>query len=291
MRPALRADLAAVLALWQASDEAILGEVDTDENDVLEDWDDPRVDLARDVVVVDSAAGGIVGYGSVVRRHTGHAELAVVTDPSRQDLAGPLLAALIERAGGEPLEVWVSPADLALVAAVRDAGFRAERSFLRMTRALDGPVEAPTWPTGVTARAYVPGADGAALYGTITGAFATHWRGSTPEPQDEWIARTTAHPAFDPALVTLAEQDGATVGAVLAFDFDGLGWVRNLGVMPSHRGRGLGTALLVHTFGLLQHRGILRVDLGVDAANADGAIGLYEAAGMRQARSTDFWVR
>ncbi len=59
-----------------------------------------------------------------------------------------------------------------------------------------------------------------------------------------------------------------------------VGWVRVLGVKWPWRRRGLGLALLLHSFGELLRRGIRTVGLGVDAENLTGAVRLYERAGM-----------
>ena len=53
-----------------------------------------------------------------------------------------------------------------------------------------------------------------------------------------------------------------------------------LGVRRPWRGRGVGRALLLHTFGEFHRRGVDRVSLGVDAENPTGATRLYESVGM-----------
>jgi len=50
------------------------------------------------------------------------------------------------------------------------------------------------------------------------------------------------------------------------------------------RRKGLGLALLLHSFGEFYRRGRRRVGLGVDAQSLTGATRLYEKAGMRVAR-------
>ena len=47
------------------------------------------------------------------------------------------------------------------------------------------------------------------------------------------------------------------------------------------RGRGIGRALLLHTFAQFRSRGMSRVGLGVDATSPTGANKLYESVGMR----------
>lgn len=99
---------------------------------------------------------------------------------------------------------------------------------------------------------------------------------------------------FDPELWFLTRDSGELVGYSLAFPERGgdtsLGWVANLGVRASHRRRGLGEALLRHSFRALYDRGMRRVGLGVDADNPTGALRLYERVGMRQVRRNDSWA-
>jgi mycothiol synthase len=64
-----------------------------------------------------------------------------------------------------------------------------------------------------------------------------------------------------------------------------------LGVRPRWRRRGLGLALLRHTFTEYHRRGHTRVGLGVDAENVSGAVRLYERAGMRVVRRHDTYER
>jgi ribosomal protein S18 acetylase RimI-like enzyme len=73
--------------------------------------------------------------------------------------------------------------------------------------------------------------------------------------------------------------------ARLADHEPGLGWIRILGVLPEYRRRGLGQALLRHSFGEFARRGANAVGLGVDAENPTGAVRVYERAGMRVERT------
>ena len=65
----------------------------------------------------------------------------------------------------------------------------------------------------------------------------------------------------------------------------GVGWIRILGVLPEFRQRGLGQALLRHTFADFASRGFKAVGLGVDAQNPTGAVRVYERAGMHVERT------
>jgi ribosomal protein S18 acetylase RimI-like enzyme len=60
----------------------------------------------------------------------------------------------------------------------------------------------------------------------------------------------------------------------------GIGWVGTLGVRRPWRKKGLGLALLRHSFGEFYKRGMKTIGLGVDASNPTGATRLYQGAGM-----------
>lgn len=64
----------------------------------------------------------------------------------------------------------------------------------------------------------------------------------------------------------------------------GLGAVQNVGIVPSHRGRGLGTCLIYKALLGFRAAGLRRVTLEVTAKNR-GAIGLYRRLGFRQIRT------
>jgi ribosomal protein S18 acetylase RimI-like enzyme len=67
------------------------------------------------------------------------------------------------------------------------------------------------------------------------------------------------------------------------------GWVGELGVLRSHRGRGIATALMGASFAAFARRGLPRVRLNVDSDNLTGAVSLYERVGMRVESSYDLW--
>ncbi len=69
------------------------------------------------------------------------------------------------------------------------------------------------------------------------------------------------------------------------------GFVRQLAVAPSQRGRGVGLALLHECFRRHAARGLPATVLGVDAGNPTGALDLYEKAGMRVVEQFTRWDR
>ncbi len=67
-------------------------------------------------------------------------------------------------------------------------------------------------------------------------------------------------------------------------DRGGLGAIQNLGVVPEHRGRGLGTALLVKALHGFRQVGLRRALLEATAQN-EAAIRLYERLGFTKVRT------
>lgn len=67
-------------------------------------------------------------------------------------------------------------------------------------------------------------------------------------------------------------------------DYAGLGAIQNLGVTPEHRGRQLGTCLLLKALEGFRCAGLRRAYLEVTAQN-DGAIRLYQHLGFNKART------
>jgi mycothiol synthase len=119
------------------------------------------------------------------------------------------------------------------------------------------------------------------VYEVLQDSFATspYFHRSTYE---EFESRVFGRRSFDPSLLWVATEAGEMVGV----NFCGWkrwgdwGWIGSLGVLPSHRGRKIGEALLRTAFAEFWRRGERRVALGVDADNPD-ATRLYERAGMR----------
>ena len=98
---------------------------------------------------------------------------------------------------------------------------------------------------------------------------------------EEWLQSRFDHPAFDPALWRVAVDGGEVVGAILVFDVGQTGYTSTVSVLGSHRGRGIGPALLRAAFGALRERGQMRVIVSLDADAESGLLSVYESAGMR----------
>ncbi len=115
------------------------------------------------------------------------------------------------------------------------------------------------------------------IFGQIVGEFVMN--GSEEDFLDRFVRRQS----YDPTLWFLAVDGNVIVGSISAGRTPSMGWIRQLSVLPSHRGMGIVTALLREAFGAFHDRGMRRVRLGVDADNKSGAVRLYRRVGMHVA--------
>ena len=89
-------------------------------------------------------------------------------------------------------------------------------------------------------------------------------------------------------FLAMAGQEIA--GACLSFAYPTGGWVRQLGVAEAWRRRGIGMALLRHTFVEFRKRGFDNVGLSVESERPDAHL-FYQQVGMRQERQFDEYVK
>jgi mycothiol synthase len=179
-----------------------------------------------------------------------------------------------------------------------DMGYGYIRSSYRMAIDLDGPVPEPIWPEGITLRTYNPETDAEAVYRAVNESFRDHF-GFVEEPFEQGLKRfkhfMIEYEGFDPTLWFLAMNGEEIAGISLcrpkSHDDPDLGWVNTLGVRRPWRRRGIGLALLRHSFNELYRRGKRKVGLGVDAENLTGALRLYENAGMHIHNAFDLYEK
>jgi ribosomal protein S18 acetylase RimI-like enzyme len=154
---------------------------------------------------------------------------------------------------------------------------------------LVGAVEAGPAPEGIEITAIEAPDDLPAVHAVLDEAFADDW-GHHPEAFDRWVEQTLS-PSYDPTLWLIATVGGEPVGALTANIWGDRGWVNEIGVLPSHRGSGIGSALLRRSFATFARRELRSVFLNVDAENPTRATVLYERAGMRVVNRWDLWER
>ncbi|MBA3717356.1 MAG: GNAT family N-acetyltransferase, partial [Actinobacteria bacterium] len=150
-----------------------------------------------------------------------------------------------------------------LASEVQRRGYELVRHFFTMEIDLAEKPPAPSWPDGITVRTYRPG-DERPVYDADMEAFEDHWDFFTV-PFEEWVEYFIGSSEFDPGLVFIAEEDDELVGFSLCRNEvrPNTGHVGVLGVRRPWRRRGLGTALLLHSFHEFRNRGRAKADLGV----------------------------
>jgi mycothiol synthase len=292
IRPAREEDVGAAAELLNEHSRRLHGTDDVTPADLLMYWKSPDVELGLDILLAENA-DGLVGYADI-GVHGDSVWLDVRgTDPK----ALPALLEAIEEHGTakEPdknLWGYSSADDRPLVDLYESSGYRRVRHSFRMQIGLDDDQLAPEWPDGFAVRTMREGEE-RRVYDAQMASFADTWM-FAPDPYESWLHWMVEEPSFDRSLWFLAEQDDDLAGIILSRapeNEPGLGWVRILGVLPEYRNKGLGEALLRHTFAEFASRGFKSVGLGVDAENPTGAVRVYERAGMHVERTNLIFER
>jgi GNAT superfamily N-acetyltransferase len=290
-------DIPGIIAVMSAFDTSFLGHSDDYEpEDIREDWS--HLNPATDAWVFMAPDGSMAGYGTETNMGYGNLQIDGYTRPNHRGRGvgasiitlGEARAAtqIARQPEGARVVLYNSVLieDTAAHALLEARGFSLARTHWRMgielaeMAGMDAPPPAPEWPTDITMRTFVPGADERAVFDTIEESFQDHW-GHTPRNYDEWLTRLE-RPTFDPSLWFLA-VDGAAgefAGVCTCWLRPAGGWVGTLAVRRPWRRHGLGLALLYQAFGEFYRRGVTSVGLGVDAQSLTGATRLYERAGM-----------
>ena len=281
---------------------------------IYNEWHAPGVDIAEDVRHIFAPNGELVGHVEVWTnaRPLVHLELWARLDPDYEDLG--IGTWMMRWAEGRALRAFPSVRDglrhTARVSVYRqaqkaqklfeDMGYQLIRSLYHMLIEMDAPVPETEFPEGVTLRAYDPARDAEAVYRAENDAFRDHF-GHIESPFEEgferWKHRREHGGGYDPTLYFIAvdnssgEIAGTNICRSHSFHDPDCGWVSSLGVRRPWRKRGLGLALLRHSFNEFYRRGKRKVGLGVDAQNLTGALRLYENAGMHVEQAQDFYEK
>jgi mycothiol synthase len=299
MRPPVADDLAAVADVFAADDLHDVGEVVLDADFLGNAWNRSGFELATDAWVLLDRHGTIVAYGHAIRDAEDVVDSWGIVHPEhrRRGLGSSLLDQIEGRAAqllaGVPaakLRHSMNAGDTDAAAMLEARGLHPVRHFWHMGIDLAGPVEPGRAPEGIEITVVDPQADLRSMHTTLTEAFAEDW-GYHPEPFDRWAEDYAGSPNYDPTLWLQARDGAMAVGALAAMVLGDRGWVGEIGVLRSHRGRGIADALLRRSFATFADRGSARVMLNVDSENPTGATALYERVGMRVIKRWDLWER
>jgi GNAT superfamily N-acetyltransferase len=302
-RPATLDDLEAAVKVFNACSLELIG---VDHKYTVEDtgleWREPGFNLETDTRLALSPDSRVIGYCEVFnpdapyviaycwgRVHPEFSGMGIGThflewaeSRAREDIPqAPPDARVAMRA-------FCLASDEKTIRLFTKAGFTHARYFFRMVTRFEEPPEEPEWPAGITVRTMQVGADERAVVQAVRESFQDHWGYFERPFEDEyarWQHMMENDQDFVPSLWFLALDGDQIAGVSLCKpkvdDDPEMGWVQTLGVRRPWRKRGLGLALLNHSFGEFYRRGYRRVGLGVDAQNLTGALRLYEKAGMR----------
>jgi mycothiol synthase len=302
LRPPTMEDVAPVTQLINTLEVAQYGIPEITQDDMRTEWQSPEFNLARDSWVVIAPNGQLVGYA--IAWHREHvriwSEVEVHPDYEGRGIGEHLLT-LIEAWAREhipqappharvKLQNWVSTIDQVAQQRLERAGYKPVRRHWRMEIEMNEAPPAPQWPEGISVRTFVRGQDEHTVYETDEEAFLDHW-GHMSLQFDIWEHWTVKRENFDPSLWFLAFDGNQPAGICLCKKEKDLGWVDTLAVLRPWRRKGLGMALLLHTFGQFYQLGIRKVGLGVDSQNLTGAARLYERAGMHVARQINTYEK
>lgn len=267
----------------------------------------------RDSFVVSSKEGEVVGFAHVWRAaDDDEVQLFARTHPEGvgrgvgarllelcEARARMLFAEDLDTAGEKRLTTTSWARDARAPALLEQRGFAPIRHFLKMEIAAD-EVEglSPPWPGGVELRLLAEdGSDEQPLYKVWLDAFVDHFGSAPPDLAAFWHERREARREgpfrFDPSLWWIATDFGRIVGFSLCSESTAeesqVGRIAEIGVLPQWRARGLGYAMVLHSFRELKQRGAKTIVLDVDAENVTSALRLYVKAGMSPRPAFTIW--
>src|SRR5215212_4554854 len=305
-------DLESALALFNRWSRSLIGRDElTDLHALREDLKSPGFNIEEDTRLVFAPNGEMAGYieAWTITKPPVHPWIWGRVDPDYEDKG--IGTWLLKWAEQHVLRVLPNiPAELRFAPRVgtyreaqkakklfEDGGYRHIRSFYNMLIEMDARVPEAEFPDGITLRTYNPETDGAAVYQAQRDSFRDHF-GYIEEAFEEGLERFRhfwENESSDPTLLFIAMDGDEIAGINLcrpqAFDDAEMGWVGTLGVRRAWRKRGLGLALLRHSFNEFYRRGKRKVGLGVDAQSLTGALHLYETAGMHIQQASDLYEK
>jgi GNAT superfamily N-acetyltransferase len=166
------------------------------------------------------------------------------------------------------------------IGVVEQASFQPGKYIFQMRMDLTAELPEPVWPEGVVLRTADLTQDAHAIHQLVQTAF--HLPGREPQPFAEWYTFMVRPDIFHPDLWFLALSGEELVGVSLTFPYPHIGWVRQLAVLPEWQGRGLGAALLYHSFQEFKRRGFQLAGLTVESERPN-SYAFYQKVGMRMA--------
>ena len=302
-------DLEAALEIMNAYSRSQIGVEEDSAESLKLYWQSLGFDLSRDTIAIFIQPGQIAGYTEFWDWGEPHVRLigwsVVHPDYKGRGLGRYLLDWLVERAQRNAvkapegtrvvLQHYVLSTNQDAARLFIDNGFEHVRSNYTMRIEFESRPSRPYYRMASPFALSTERKNCARLCLLRTWPSRTIGGMPTTRPFEDYYQRTKQRiandPHYDPALWFIALDGEEIAGVSLCsqhMDEDpDLAWVGTLGVLRDWRKRGIGLAILQHSFCEFYRRGKKRAGLGVDASSLTGAVRLYERAGMYVQRRYD----
>ncbi len=277
-RPLTLDDLDAAFAVYSGAELEDSGHLALEPEDIAGDWARPSFDLATDSIGVFEGER-LLGAAEVTRG--GSRSEGAVLPGERGRGIGSWLATWIEhraRAMGSRRVGQVAPDGSLSQRLLLGRGYRLGHTSWVLELPAGRAVAERPLPEGYAIVTGDTADRERAAYAVIQDAF-DEWEGRTRESFEDWAATTVRRPGAQPWQLRVVEHGGLVVGASFTIlDSQGVGFVDQLAVERTHRGKGLAQALLADAFAGARERGATRSELSTDSRT--GALDLYLKVGM-----------
>ena len=277
-RPLTLDDLDAAFAVYSAAELEDAGHVALEPEDLAGDWARPSFDIAADSIGVFDGER-LVGAAEVTRG--GSRSEGAVLPGDRGRGIGSWLVTWIEhraKAMGSGRVGQVAPDGSLPQRLLLQRGYRLGHTSWVLELPEGREVAQRPLPPGYTFGTADTEEQKRAAYAVIQDAF-DEWAGRVRESFEDWAATTVHRPGAQPWQLRVVDHEGAVVAASFTIlDSQGVGFVDQLAVERTHRGKGLAQALLADAFGQARARGGHRSELSTDSRT--GALDLYLKVGM-----------
>ena len=277
-RPLTPDDLDAAFAVYSGAELEDAGHLALEPEDIAGDWARPSFDLATDSIGVFDG-DRLVGAAEVT---TGgrRAEGAVLPGERGRGIGSWLAAWTEQRATslGSAEVGQVAPDGSLPQRFLRGRGYRLGHTSWVLELPEGREVPQRSLPHGYAIATGDTAERVRAAHVVIQDAF-DEWEGRVRNSFEDWAATTVGRPGVQPWQLRVVEGEGVVVGASFTIlDSQGVGFVDQLAVERTHRGKGLAQALLADAFSQARERGATRSELSTDSRT--GALDLYLKVGM-----------
>ncbi|MFH0815579.1 MAG: GNAT family N-acetyltransferase [Methanobacteriota archaeon] len=191
--------------------------------------------------------------------------------------------------GMESVEIWIWDGAWQAREFLESLGYGLVRTSGIMGRQLAAPLKDAPSVEGVNIVCSDLSAGDLAIQNRLDNeAFKEHYN-YRPRTMEETEFLLFKNPGLERPRMFFAMMGGEPVGYTIVIEDtkwreqkgEIRGWILDIGVLKSHRGGGIGAALMAFGLGALKDAGMAEAVLGVDAMNETGALRLYERAGFK----------